>query len=100
MSVELIDRGRGPEIKGTRITVYTIWDYAKTGDHHSYIAVMLGISSAQVLAAIEYIENHKEEVLAEYQRIEERAAQPYTPEVQAKVDAIKAKYDGSLGGSP
>ncbi len=84
---------RGPEISGTRITVYDIWDYASAGDHHSYIAVTLGISSAQVLAAIEYIEQHKEEVLSEYQKILARAATPYTPEVQAKVDAVKAKYD-------
>ena len=43
--IEIIDRGRGPEIAGTRITVYTIWDYASTGDHHSSIALMLGLSS-------------------------------------------------------
>jgi uncharacterized protein (DUF433 family) len=91
--VEIIDRGRGPEIAGTRVTVYTIWDYASTGDHHSSIALMLGLSSAQVLAAIEYIEQHKEEVLADYQKILDRAAKGHPPEVQAKVDAIKAKYD-------
>lgn len=93
MNVEIIDRGRGPEIKGTRITVYTIWDYAKDGDHHSSIALTLGLSSAQVLAALEYIKQHKEEVMADYQEILDRAAKPYPPEVQAKVDAINAKYD-------
>jgi|ERR1019366_2597890 uncharacterized protein (DUF433 family) len=93
MSTEIIDRGRGPEIKGTRITVYNIWDYAKYSRDHTYIAGVLGLSTAQVLAALDYIEKHREEVLAEYQKMEEWAANPYTPEVQAKVDAIKAKYE-------
>ena len=93
MSTEIIDRGRGPEIKGTRITVYNIWDYASVGHHHTYIAVMLGLSSAQVLAALDYIEQHKEEVLADYQQILDRVAKGHPPEVQAKLDAIHAKYD-------
>jgi uncharacterized protein (DUF433 family) len=92
MSADIINRGRGPEIAGTRITVYDIWDYAREGDHHTYIAAVLGLSSAQVLAALTYIAEHKEEVLAEYQKILDRAAQPYPPDVQAKVDAVRAKY--------
>src|SRR5262245_62070731 len=69
MSTLIINRGRGPEIAGTRITVYDILDYTRAGHHHTYIAAMLGLSSAQVLAAIEYIEEHKDEVLANYQKI-------------------------------
>src|SRR5258708_34554959 len=90
MSTIIIDRGRGPEIAGTRITVYDIWDYAREGDHHTYIAVMLGLSSTQVQAALDYIEQHKDEVLANYQKIVDRAKEPYSPEVQAKVDDIRA----------
>jgi uncharacterized protein (DUF433 family) len=93
MNAVIIDRGRGPEIAGTRITVYNVWDYAREGHHHTYIAVMLGISSLQVQAALEYIEAHKEQVLANYQKILDRVNEPYPPEVQAKVDAIKAKYE-------
>jgi uncharacterized protein (DUF433 family) len=93
MTPVIIDRGRGPEIAGTRITVYDIWDYARVGHHHTYIAVMLGLSSAQVLAALEYIEGHKDEVLADYQKILDRIAKGHPPEVQAKVDAIHAKYE-------
>ena len=93
MNAEIIDRGRGPEIAGTRITVYDIWDYACEGDHHTFIAAALGLSSTQVIAALEYIEAHKEEVLIEYQKILNRAKVPYPPDVQAKVDEIKAKYD-------
>src|SRR5207249_3433933 len=89
----IVDRGRGPEIAGTRITVYDIWDYARAGHHHTYIAVVLGLSSAQVLAAIDYIEEHKEEVLADYQKILDRIAKGHPPDIQAKLDAIHAKYE-------
>jgi uncharacterized protein (DUF433 family) len=92
MSTEIIDRGCGPEIAGTRITVYDIWEYARVGRHHTYIAVLLGLSSAQVLTALDYIEQHKAEVLADYQKILDRIAKGPPPEVQAKVDAIRAKY--------
>lgn len=82
MSV-IIDRGRGPEIAGTRITVYNILDYPD--NHHTYIAVLFGISSAQVLAARKYIEEHKEEVTAEYKKMLERAARGNPPEIRAKL---------------
>jgi uncharacterized protein (DUF433 family) len=58
----IIDRGRGPEIAGTRITVYDILDYVNIGWHHTAIAAMFRISSRQVQAAIQYIEDHEEEV--------------------------------------
>ncbi len=93
MNTIIIDRGRGPEIAGTRITLYDVWDYAKLGHDHTYIAVVLGLSSAQVLAALEYLEQHKEEVLADYQKIIDRALQGHPPEVQAKLDGIHAKYE-------
>jgi uncharacterized protein (DUF433 family) len=87
----IIDRGRGPEIEGTRITVFDIWDYAKQTWHRDLIAATLRLSSDQVQAALDYIEQHKAEVLAEYERILERARRGNPPEVQAKLDAIHAK---------
>ena len=83
----IINRGRGPEIEGTRITVYDIMDYYKQGWNHSAIALWLQLSSAEVLAAIQYIEEHKEEVLADYQIILDRCARGNPPEIQAKIDA-------------
>src|SRR4051794_40867443 len=62
MNEDIIDRGRGPEIKGTRTTVFHVMDYYKLGWHHSSIALVLNLSSRQVLAAIRYIEEHREEV--------------------------------------
>ena len=90
---EIIDRGRGPEIAGTRITVYDILDYYGQNWHHTTIAAHFGISSAEVLTAIAYIEAHKAEVMAEYQVILDRCARGNPPELQAKLDAIHAKYE-------
>jgi uncharacterized protein (DUF433 family) len=89
---EIINRGRGPEIEGTRITVYDILDYTEDGWHHTAIAAWLRLSSAQVLAAIRYIEEHKDEVMANYRKILERCARGNPPEIQAKLDAIHEKY--------
>jgi uncharacterized protein (DUF433 family) len=88
----IINRGRGPEIEGTRITVYDIWDYAKQNWHRDRIAVWLRISSMQVAAALEYIEQHKEEVLAEYENILERERRGNPPELQAKLDKIHGEF--------
>ena len=58
----IIDRGRGPEIAGTRITVYDIVDYLEERWHPTAIAAFFRISSREVDAALRYIEEHKEEV--------------------------------------
>jgi uncharacterized protein (DUF433 family) len=92
MRAGIIDRGRGPEIAGTRITVYDIMDYYKHGEHPDAIAAWLRIGGEQVRVAIRYIEEHKEEVLAEYQKMLERDAAGNPPELQAKLDATSEKY--------
>jgi uncharacterized protein (DUF433 family) len=51
MSPQIIDRGRGPEIPGTRLTVYDILDYVRMGWGHARIALWFRISSDEVLAA-------------------------------------------------
>jgi uncharacterized protein (DUF433 family) len=89
---EIINRGRGPEIAGTRITVYDILDYHQIGWHHTTIAALFRLSSEQVLTALKYIQEHETEVLANYQKILERNARGNPPEVQAILDEIHAKY--------
>jgi uncharacterized protein (DUF433 family) len=91
MNDVIINRGRGPEIAGTRITVYDVLDYATKGYHPTFIASLFRVSSAQVLAALQYIEDHKEEEMAEYQEMLARDAQGNPPEVRAKEEASRAK---------
>lgn len=98
MDPVIIERGRGPEIAGTRITVYDIMDYLRMDWHHTAIASWLRLSSRQVLCAIQYIDEHKEELTKEYQKILDRAARGNPPEVQSKLDAIHAKYQALWAG--
>ncbi len=85
----IIDRGRGPEIQGTRITVYDVLDYHLDGWHRDLIADQFDISSGQVEVALQYIDDHRDEVMADYRRIVERHARGNPPEVQEKVDAFR-----------
>ena len=79
MEAEIINRGRGPEIAGTRITVYDVLDYYKEGWHRDRIASLFRISSRQVDAAIRYIEEHRDEVMEAYGRILARHARATPP---------------------
>lgn len=94
---EIVDRGRGPEIKGTRITVYDVMDYLSAAWHPDRIASWFRISSAQVRAAIHYIREHKVAVTAEYAKILERHAAGHPPELQVRLDANHQKFLGLVG---
>lgn len=85
------DRGRGPEIKGTRITVYDIVDYLLLGWPKTKIATWLAIHSDQVQAAKEYILENRLEVMTQYVKCLEREAQGNPPEIQARLDACRGK---------
>jgi uncharacterized protein (DUF433 family) len=94
MQARIINRGRGPEIEGTRITVYDVWDYLKLGWHHTEIAALFRVSSDQVRAAADYIDQNKSEVLQNYQRIVDRHRNyQYSPEVQEKLAQCRAKLE-------
>jgi uncharacterized protein (DUF433 family) len=92
MPAEIIDRGRGPEIAGTRITVYSVMDFLKIGWHRDRIAMHFRLSSRQIQAAIDYIEAHQAEVEEEYQRIIDwHKNYKYPPKVQAIVDEVRER---------
>src|SRR5438874_9785119 len=89
---KIINRGRGPEIAGTRITVYDVMDYRKHGWHRDRIAGLFRLSSRQIQAALDYIDTHEEEVKRDYEKILERHRNyKYPPDVQAKVDACRER---------
>lgn len=71
-SVRLIERGRGPEIEGTRITVYRIMDYLDDPIPAPEIAAELELKVEQVELALSYIAQHRDEVDHEYAKIMER----------------------------
>jgi uncharacterized protein (DUF433 family) len=96
IEAKIIDRGRGPEVAGTRITVYDVLDYHKDGWHRDMIAVTLGLSSGQVEAAIRYIDEHHDEVMADYAEMLARDAQGNPPELKPKLDAAREKLQARL----
>jgi uncharacterized protein (DUF433 family) len=94
---KIIDRGRGPEISGTRITVYDVMDYLKNGWGRERIAALFRLSSRDIQAAIDYINEHREQVQADYERILERhRSYRYPPDVQAKVDECNRRAEERL----
>ena len=97
MSAKIINRGRGPEIEGTRITVYDVLDYAKHGWHRDRIAALFRLSSRDIQAALDYIQQHEEEVTASYKRILERQRHSsYPPDVEAKINASRERVKTRL----
>ena len=84
MSAKIVDRGRGPELEGTRVTVYRIMDFLRDGTTLECIAEELEVTEQQVKVAIEYIEAHRTEVESEYEQILRRVNQPNAPWVDAQ----------------
>src|SRR5947207_2104894 len=93
MNTARIDRGRLP---GTRITVYDVFYYLEAGRQPAEVAEILGLSPDQVALALRYIEENRQAVQAVHQRIEERNARGNPPEIQAKLEASRAKVQAWL----
>lgn len=97
MDAKIIDRGRGPEIAGTRITVYDVLDYLQAGWRCEHIAGLFRLPPDEIQAAIQYIDDHKDEVMAMYQKILDRHRNfQYPPEVQEKIDRNRQKLKAKL----
>ena len=96
----IIDHGRGPENRGTRIAVYDMVDYRKDGWRYDQTAGLFRLPRNAVQAAVAYIEEHKEEVMAGYQAIlrrhEELRRRYHTPEIEAKLAGNRQKLQAKL----
>ena len=67
------DRGRGPELVGTRITIYNLVPYLiKPAWTEAAIAEANRVTAEQVAAMRAYFLAHYAEVMAQHDRIEER----------------------------
>jgi uncharacterized protein (DUF433 family) len=76
------DRGRGPEVVGTRITVYNLLPhFLDATATEAYICEMYELTPEQVAAARAYVLNNPEAVMAEHLRIEARMTAGNPPEV-------------------
>jgi uncharacterized protein (DUF433 family) len=95
MVARIIDRGRGPEVEGTRVTVYRIMDFVREGSSIERMATELHLTEAQVHAALDYIATHRRTVEAEYDKILQRVQQRNPSHIDAgratSPDALKQR---------
>jgi len=92
----IVDRGDGPKIQGTRITVYAILEYLRAGRSRDWIAAMLNLSSGQVQAAMDYLRDHETRVSAEYEKILARIRDGNPPEIESQLRANREKVKARL----
>ena len=87
----IVNRGDGPRIEGTRITVYTVLEYVRAGETRDSIAAALNLSSREVEAAMDYIRENEAAVNAGYEIILARIRKGNSPEIEAKLQVNREK---------
>ena len=94
MADELIwDRGNGPEIAGTRVSVYTLLPYLLDPTvTEAVISDIYELTPEQIAAARAYVLNNAEPVLTRHLEIEERMAAGNPPEVAERARQTRAKF--------
>jgi len=96
----VVDRGDGPKIEGTRITVYTVLEYVRDGRSRDWIAAALSLSSGQVQAAMDYLRDHEARVAADYDGILARIREGNPPQVESQLRANREKVRARLARQP
>lgn len=93
MPARIIDRGRGPEIAGTRITVFDVMDYTEGDDpwDDARVAEFFRITTEEIRLARDYIAAYRDELLPTYEDGLARAARGNPPEIEAKLAASRRK---------
>jgi uncharacterized protein (DUF433 family) len=93
MSDLIQDRGRGPEIAGTRITVYNLLSaFLDPTVTEEEICRINNLTAPQIAAARAYVLSNPDTVLAEHLKIEERMAAGNPPEVRQTAEQAKATF--------
>ncbi len=87
------DRGRGPEIAGTRITVCNLLQsFLDPSVTEEEICRIYALTPEQVAAARAYVLSNPDTVLAEHLRIEEKMAAENPPEVRRQAEQAKSTF--------
>lgn len=87
------DRGRGPEIVGTRLTVYNLLpDFLDASKTEADLCRIYHLSPEQTAAARAYVLNHFESVVVENRRIEERIAEGNPPDIAERMKATRVAF--------
>jgi uncharacterized protein (DUF433 family) len=80
-------------IDGLRITIYDVLHYREAGRSVAEIATILPLTLEQIEAAVRYIDEHREEVMATHVRIQERMARGNPPEIEAHARAGRERME-------
>lgn len=84
--ISIIDRGRGPQLSTSRITIQDLFPYFELGYTPEQIIreAMPSLSVAEIDAARRYVEEHQEEVAEQDRQIRERnEKRKNSPEIEA-----------------
>jgi uncharacterized protein (DUF433 family) len=74
-TIEIVDRGRGPQLSTSRITVQDVVPYLQKHYTCEQIREIIPVLTVEEFQVVEkYVQEHYEEVMAQDRRIRERAA--------------------------
>ena len=72
-AVRIVDYGRGPQIEGNRLTVMDVFYYLHRDCDWDFIHYALpGLTRAEFDAVVEYVNEHRDELIEKDNRVEER----------------------------
>lgn len=83
--IAIVDRGRGPQLSTSRITVQDLLPYFQMGysDERIICEAMPSLSPAEIRIARRYVEEHRDEVMEEDRLIREwNAGRKNSPKVE------------------
>lgn len=92
--ITIVDRGRGPQLSTSRITVQDLVPYFQLNySYDDILEIMPTLSVAEIQVAQRYVDEHREEVMEEDRRIRERnATRRNPPHVEELFRRAKEKW--------
>jgi uncharacterized protein (DUF433 family) len=79
-NIEIVDRGRGPQLSTSRITVQDLVPYLQRHCSYEQILEIMPVLTVEDIKVVErYIEDHYDEVMQQDRRIRERNAKRKNP---------------------
>lgn len=100
-TIEIVDRGRGPQLSTSRITVQDLVPYFQKNYSYDYVLEAMPSLSVEEIQVVErYVQEHYEEVMEQDRRIRERNAnRKIPPEIEeirrrghSKLLALKEEF--------
>ena len=80
-------------IDGLRVTVFDVLYYLEAGRSHAEIAEILPLTLEQIEAAVRYIDEHRDAVMATHRRIDERLGRGNPPEIEERARIGRARME-------